>query len=484
MRLSTVPAALTATAVLTACTLQPRYQRPAAPVAAHYPSVDAAAPSSAPQTAMRADEIGWRDFFADPRLQALIEIALRNNRDLRIAALKVEQTRAQYQISRAALTPALQAQSGADRKRIPADLSPTGQAMTLSQYDVGAGAAWEIDFFGKLRSLKDAALAAYLSTTHARQAAEIALLAQLAKQYLALCALDEQLKVTQDTLAAALESERLVKLRFDAGVASALDLHEAESVVARARAHTQDQLRARAQAENALVQLIGEPLSDHLPPAAALDQQGLLSELPAGLPSDLLTRRPDIMAAEATLRAANAQIGAARAAFFPSISLTGQYGTASAALSGLFKTGSLAWAFIPKISMPIFRGGANLAQLNAARVGKEIAIAQYEKAIQIAFREVADALAARATDAQRIAALEQTVAAQQQRLELSTLRYQNGIDHYARVLAAQTDLYTAQQSLIAARLSRLTNLIDLYRALGGGWLEQTGSAHTPARSMR
>jgi outer membrane protein, multidrug efflux system len=214
----------------------------------------------------------------------------------------------------------------------------------------------------------------------------------------------------------------------------------------------------------------GKPLKN------ALDQQGILADLPAGMPSDLLTRRPDIMAAEERLRAANAQIGAARAAFFPSISLTGQYGMASAALSGLFKAGSLAWAFIPNISLPIFRGGANRAQLDAARVGKEIAIAQYEKTIQTAFREVADALAARATDAQHIAALEQTVAAQRRRLELSTLRYQHGIDHYARVLAAQTDVYTAQQALIAATLSRLTNLIDLYRALGGGWRARRADA--------
>ncbi|CCD28884.1 Outer membrane efflux protein OprB [Candidatus Glomeribacter gigasporarum BEG34] len=455
MRLYAIPAI----AFLSACTLQPRYQRPAAPVAAHYPAFGAAKP----------EETGWRDFFADPRLQALIDIALRNNRDLRIAALKVEQTRAQYQIARAAFIPALQVQSGAERSRIPESVSPTGQSMTRGQYSIGAGIAWEIDFFGKLHSLKDAALAAYLSTAHACRAAEIALVAQLAKQYLTLRAFDEQLKVTQDALAAALESERLVKLRVDAGVASALDLTDAESAAARARTNEQNQLRARAQAENALVLLLGQPLPDNLPPAAALDPQGILADLPAGVPSDLLTRRPDIMAAEEMLRAANAQIGAARAAFFPSISLTGQYGMASAALSGLFKAGALAWAFSPNIALPIFRGGAHRAQLDAARVGKKIAVAQYEKTIQTAFREVADALAARATDAQHIAALEQTIAAQRRRLKLSTLRYQHGIDGYARVLAAQTDLYAARQALIAAHLARWANLVDLYRALGGGW---------------
>src|SRR5260364_366427 len=283
MRLYAIPAI----AFLSACTLQPRYQRPAAPVAAHYPAFGAAKP----------EETGWRDFFADPRLQALIDIALRNNRDLRIAALKVEQTRAQYQIARAAFIPALQVRSGAERSRIPESVPPAGQSMTRGQYSIGAGIAWEIDFFGKLHSLKDAALAAYLSTAHACRAAEIALVA-------------------------ALESERLVKLRVDAGVASALDLTDAEGAAARARTNEQNQLRARAQAENALVLLLGQPLPDNLPPAAALDPQGILADLPAGVPSDLLTRRPDIMAAEEMLRAANAQIGAARAAFFPSISLT------------------------------------------------------------------------------------------------------------------------------------------------------------------
>uniref|UniRef100_UPI002B0624CA efflux transporter outer membrane subunit n=1 Tax=Burkholderia alba TaxID=2683677 RepID=UPI002B0624CA len=268
--------------------------------------------------------------------------------------------------------------------------------------------------------------------------------------------------------------------QFDNGTGSELDLRQAQTVVETALANQQAQARARAQAVNALVLLVGEPLPDDLPAGLPLNAQNLLTDVPAGLPSDLLTRRPDIMQAEQTLLAANANIGAARAAFFPKISLTAAFGTASPTLGGLFKAGTAAWSFAPNIALPIFEGGANIANLDLAHVQKRIEIANYEKAIQSAFREVSDGLAARGTYDQQIAALERNEHAQQRRFDLSDLRYKNGVDSYLSVLTAQTDLYTAQQTLISARLARWTNLVDLYRALGGGWIERAGDQPRPA----
>ncbi|TWC94684.1 NodT family efflux transporter outer membrane factor (OMF) lipoprotein, partial [Burkholderia sp. SJZ091] len=270
------------------------------------------------------------------------------------------------------------------------------------------------------------------------------------------------------------DSYNLTKLQFDNGTGSELDLRQAQTVVEQALANQQAEARDRAQAVNALVLLIGEPLPDDLPAGLPLDSQSLLTDIPAGLPSDLLTRRPDIMEAEQTLLAANANIGAARAAFFPKISLTAAFGTASPTLGGLFKAGTAAWSFAPNIALPIFEGGSNIANLDLAHVQKRIEIANYEKAIQTAFREVSDGLAARGTYDQQIAALARNEEAQQRRYDLSDLRYRNGVDSYLTVLTAQTDLYTAQTSLISARLARWTNLVDLYRALGGGWIEHNG----------
>lgn len=478
MRELSLLAALSVVAVSTACTLAPRYEQPAAPVAATYPSGEAY--KLLTESTSTPVDLGWRQFFADPRLQKLIELALRNNRDLRVAALNVQQARAQYRIQRAGLVPDMQVQGTGSRTRTPADLSPLGRATVASQYESGIAAAWEIDLFGKLRSLKDQALAQYLATAQVRKGVEISLVAQVANQYLTTRAYDEQLQVTQATLTAAQETYRLAKVQFDAGVGSELDLQEAESTVEQARASHQNQLRLRAQAENALTLLVGEPAPADLPQPLPLDHQGILADIPEGLPSDLLTRRPDIAAAEEQLRAANANIGAARAAFFPSISLTGQFGSASQDLGGLFKPHSAVWGFAPKVSLPIFSGGANLANLDVAQTGKRVAIAQYEKAIQTAFREVADGLAARGTYDEQIVSLKRYASAQQRRLDLSSLRYRNGIDSYLRVLSAQTSLYEAEQALISTRLARLTNLVNLYQYLGGGWLERTGDVVRPA----
>lgn len=466
------------------CSFEPKYERPAAPVAAAFPAsgVYATQPTttSADTAGGRAAaDIGWREFFTDPRLQQLIQIALANNRDLRVSVLNVEAARAQYRITRAQLFPTLDAQASKSVQRTPKDLSFFGQTIS-QQYQVGLNTSWELDFWGRIRSLKDQALEQYLATAQARKAAEISLVSQVAQQYLQVLAVDDLLKITDDTLKTAEASYSLTKLQFDNGTGSELDLRQAETVVEQARANREAQARARAQAENALVLLIGQPLPADLPPGRSLDDQRLLTDIPAGLPSDLLTRRPDIMEAEATLRAANANIGAARAAFFPKISLTGSFGTASPTLGGLFKAGSAAWSFAPQIALPIFEGGRNLANLDLANVQKRIEIANYEKAIQSAFRDVADDLAARSTYDSQIQALQRTTFAQSRTLDLSQLRYKNGVDSYLQVLTAQTNLYTVQQSLINARVARLDNLVNLYVALGGGWIANTGETPRPA----
>jgi outer membrane protein, multidrug efflux system len=477
-----------AAALLAGCTMAPWYHRPEAPVSQSFPqggvyATQPGQPGGAPNgrsaNGAAATDIGWRDFFVDQRLQQLIAIALKNNRDLRVSVLNVEAVRAQYQITRAELFPSLNGVGTDTRTRVPAALQ-TAPFNPYSIYNVGVQASWEIDFWGRVRSLKDQALAQYLATAEARKAAEISLVSQVADQYLTMLAEDDLLKVTQDTLKTAQDSYNITKVQFDNGTGSELDLRQAQTVVESAQANLQAQARARAQAENALVLLVGEPLPADLPQGLQLDSQDLLTDIPEGLPSDLLTRRPDIMEAEQQLLAANANIGAARAAFFPKISLTAAFGTESLTLGGLFKAGTAAWSFVPQVTMPIFEGGANIANLNLANVEKRIEIANYEKAIQSAFREVADGLAARGTYDQQIAALERNTFANQRRLDLSDLRYKNGVDSYLSVLTAQTDLYSSQQTLIQTRLARLTNLVDLYRALGGGWIEHAGETPRPA----
>jgi multidrug efflux system outer membrane protein len=478
--------ALVAVAALIAgCSLQPVYERPAAPVATTYPTGDAYKPSTGGSggTALPAVDIGWREFLTDPRLQRLVAIGLANNRDLRVAALNVAQTQAQYRIQRAALFPQISGFADSSSSRTPTSISVSRDATVTHDYSVGLSAAWEIDFFGRLQSLSDQALQQYFATAQARKAVDILLVSEITDQYLTLLADDELLAVTQRTLETAQASYKLTLLQFNAGTGSELSVRQAETVVEQARANYSAQLRGRAQAENALVLLIGQPLPADLPAPVPLNTQTILADIPADLPSELLVRRPDIMQAEATLRGANANIGAARAAFFPTISLTGNLGTASSALGGLFKAGSLAWSFLPSLTLPIFEAGRLQANLDAATVQKDINVAQYEKTIQTAFREVSDGLAARGTYDDQVASLERLTAAQQGRLDLSDMRFRNGVDPYLSVLTAQTDLYNAQQTLVAARLARLTNLVDLYRSLGGGWIEHTGDTPRPAEDV-
>jgi multidrug efflux system outer membrane protein len=462
-------------AIAAGCSLQPTYERPVAPVAGSYPSGAAYKPAQA-GAGLPAAEIDWRDFLRDARLQRLVEIALANNRDLRVAMLNVEQVRAQYRIQRASLAPQVGGFADASRSHTPAGVAASGKASTSQTYEVGVSAAWEIDFFGRLRSLNDAALQRYFASDQARRAARILLVSQVADQYLTVLAFDEQLAVTQQTERSARESYDIVKLQFDTGTATELALRQAQTVVEQAQADHAARLRGRAQAENALVLLVGQALPADLPPPVPLAAQNILADIPAGLPSDLLTRRPDILEAEAMLRASNANIGAARAAFFPRITITGLLGLASPALSGLFAAGNTVWSATPSLTVPIFNAGALAASLDVAKIQKNIDIARYEKAIQVAFREVADGLAARGTYDDQLAAVGRLAQAQQRALELSDFRYRNGVDSYLSVLTAQEGYSNAQLAVVATRLQRLTSLVDLYRALGGGWSAGTDPA--------
>ncbi|HVZ44890.1 MAG TPA: efflux transporter outer membrane subunit [Ramlibacter sp.] len=449
------------TALLAGCALQPVYERPALPVPDGYPIT-----SSSDPAALTAADIGWRDFLTDSRLRRLVEMALANNRDLRVAALHVEQVRAQYRIQRSAVSP----QVGATASLAA---SGGGRGTSMRDYSVGLSFSWEIDFFGHLRSLSDAALAQYLATQQARNALRLLLVSQVADQYLATLADDEMIAVTRRTLAAAQASYDLTQVQMRAGTVTELDVRQAQTVVDQARANLAAQERARAQAENALVLLVGRAIPADLPPPTALDALQFVADIPAGLPSQLLTRRPDIMQAEAQLRAANANIGAARAAFFPSIGLTGSLGSASAALGGLFGAGSLAWGFLPSITVPIFNAGRLQAELDVATIQKDIGIAQYERAIQSAFREVADGLAARETYDREVQAMQALDAAAARSLELSQLQYRAGVAGYLTVLTAQRTSYDAQVALVQAKYARMSNLVDLYRSLGGGWRPRT-----------
>jgi multidrug efflux system outer membrane protein len=471
-KLTKLTLSLLAAGVMTGCTLAPTYHRPDAPVATTYPAEAKAGDATA---------IGWRDLFTDPRLQVLIATALENNRDLRVAALNVEATRAQYQIQRADQLPNLNATATATRGRTPAILSPTGQSFVGNEYQVGlAVTSFELDFFGRVRSLSDAALAQYFATEEARQSAHISLVAAVATAYLNERGLAEQEDYARRTYAAWQDDYKLTKQRFDVGASSALDLRQDEILVETARASLATITRQRAQAVNALTLLVGKPLESipDLPPAQPLSAQNIITEIPAGLPSDLIERRPDIRSAEQQLKSYNANIGAARAAFFPRISLTAGIGTVSDQFSGLFDAGTRQWSFAPSITLPIFEGGRNVANLDLANVRKNIAVANYEKTIQTAFREVADALVARGSLDEQIDAQEKVQAAQADRLRLAEQRYKNGVASSLDLLDAQRQLFSGEQSLIQARVLRLTNAVDLYRALGGGWNEKTVVAET------
>ena len=415
-------------------------------------------------------DMGWREFFTDNKLQKLIETALANNRDLRIAALNVQRARALYGIQRGELFPAIDVTGSGSRERLPADLSGTTppKRVTVTRYDANFGvASWELDFFGRIRSLKDRALEEYLGTEQARRSAQILLVSSVANAYLALVADRENLKLAETTFETQQGAYDLVKRRYDLGLAPELDLYRAQTPVDIARRDIALYVQRVAQDENALNLLVGSPVPSELL-ATELDRVSPPKEVAPGLSSEVLLRRPDVLQAENLLKAANADIGAARAAFFPRVSLTAAMGTASSDLSGLFKAGSGAWSYAPQIVMPIFDARTWSAN-KAAKVQREIAVAQYEKAIQSAFKEVADALAIRGTVDQQVSAQQSMVHAFAETYRLSNSRYTKGIDSYLGVLDAQRSLFAAQQELVFLRLAKLASQVRLYAVLGGGW---------------
>jgi len=442
--------------------MAPPYERPAAPVAASFPDAMQAASVAGAATTQPAADIDWQQFFVDPRLKALIGLALQNNRDLRIAVLNIERVRAQYQVQRAELFPTVQLgatglfQPNADGRGNhsfwTAGLSVTG---------------YELDLFGRVRSLTDAALQQYFASEEARKAAQISLVAAVANTYLTLLADDAQLDVARKTLDTRNEGYRLLKLKFDNGALSEYDLAQAVTLVEGAKAAVALLQRQRLQDENALVLLVGQTLPANLPPPLPLAQQGLLGDLPAGLPSELLERRPDVRQAEHQLQAANANIGAAKAAFFPRITLTGSVGLASTDLGDLFNYS--AWQFAPRITLPIFDAGSNQANLEVSQATRDIAVAQYERSIQAAFREVADALAGRATYGEQLRAQQAQTEAEQKRSDLAELRFRNGVSSFLDVLDAQRALFQTQQATIIVQAAQQQNLVTLYKVLGGGW---------------
>ena len=444
---------------LAGCTsLTPRYERPAAPVPARFTG-DATTTSATTS----ASDIAWQNFFTDERLKRLIALALQNNRDLQVAVLNIEQVRAQYQLRRADQLPTLNAGTSASRQ-------PTSGGGTSSTYSAGLlVSGYELDFFGRVRGLSDAAAAQVLGTEEARKTVQIGLIASVATTYLNLLADDELLAVTKQALTTREESLKLSKLRFDNGATSELDHRQTESLLEAARVSLAQLTRQRALDENALALLLGGPLPADLPPATAFAARAAGPDLPAGLPSDVLMRRPDVRQAEQTLIAANANIGAARAAFFPRITLTGSAGLASSELTGLFKSGALAWSFAPQLLLPIFDAGRNQAHLDLAQVNRDIAVVQYEKAVQTAFREVADAIAGRATLGEQLRAQQAQANAEAVRFKLADLRYRVGASSYLDVLDAQRSLLNAQQAVVQVHALQVQNQVALYRVLGGGW---------------
>lgn len=452
-------------AALSGCSLIPNYQQPASPVAAQWDTVD---------TQHSAVVLpGWREFFQDQQLQSLIETALHNNRDMRIAALNVDAFRAQYRIQRSARFPSVDAGGGANRQRIPGNMNPAGNDSTInSQYSADLGiTAWELDLFGRLGSLRDQALETYFASEQAQRSTQLSLIASVATAWLSLQADQEALQLVRDTLATYEDSLRLVERSYDAGVASLLEVQQARTSTSSARVSLAQFERQSAQSRNALNLLLGgEPDIDISTPVPL--KHFKFAELPVGLPADLLQRRPDILQAEYELKAANANIGAARAAFFPSISLTATAGSLSPDLSGLFDSGSGSWLFKPSINLPIFNAGRLRANLDYSEIQKDIRVASYEKAIQTAFQEVADGLSNRMTYKQQLIAHDELVQSGEEYYTLADRRFIEGIDNQLTRLDAQRLLFDAQQQRISTHFAQLASEINLYKALGGGYTEE------------
>ena len=438
--------AVAAAVALSACTMMPKYEQPQVAVADtfKYDTVD---------DGIRAAELGWQDYFADPRLHRLIDIALERNTDLRTAALNAEIYRKQYMIARNNLLPTVNASGTGSRQG-----SLSGGSVS-SQYSVGLGAAsYELDLFGRVRSTSEAALQGYFNVAANRDAAHLTLISTVAKAYFNERYAEETMALAQRVLQTREATYKLSQLRHKAGVISAVDLHQQEALIESAKADYASAVKNREQARNSLAMLINQPLPE---------------DLPAGLSSDLLLNRPDIRAAEHALKQANANIGAARAAFFPRISLTGSVGTASGELSGLFKSGTGIWAFAPSITLPIFDWGTNKANLDVAKLRQQAQIVAYEAAVQSAFKDVSNALVAREQLDKSYAALSKQSRAYNDSLRLISLRYKHGVSSALDLLDAERSSYGAETALLANQLTRLENLADLYKALGGGLKRET-----------
>ena len=474
-------ASVAACAALGGCSLMPTYERPALPVPTAYPAPASASAGGATVGTTEAADISWREFFADDRLRQVMALALANNRDLRVAALNIEKARAQYRVQDVGFYPTVSATGSQSATRTADNLRTPGSPEISRQYSAGVGiSAYEVDLFGRVRSLSAQSLEQFLSTEQARRSTHISLVAEVANAYLTLGADEERLALARDTLTSQSESYRLSQRSFEVGVTTALALRQAQTSVDTARVDVARYTAQAAQDRNGLVLLVGSNVPAELLPTNLADSLNALPDLPSGLPSSLLQRRPDILEAEHLLKAANANIGAARAAFYPRISLTASAGSSSTDLSGLFQGGSGTWSFLPQVSLPIFDGGANRANLDVAKINRDINVAQYEKSIQTAFREVSDALAQRNTVGDQLEAQQSLVNATAESDRLSRARFSRGVDSYLTVLDSQRSLYSAQQNLIGTRLSRVSNLVTLYKVLGGGWSEERTSSSAAA----
>lgn len=463
--------AISAMAALSGCAnLAPDFMRPAAPIPATWPETGSAVVGNGNDSGKTLAEIGWQEFFSDNRLKQLVELSLQNNRDLRVAALNIERARAQYQIADANRFPAINASGGQTAQQSADDLSQTGNGQLTRQYAAGIGfSSFELDFFGRVANLKDQALEQFLATEEARRSAQISLVAEVANTWLTLAADQERLQLSRETLTSQRDSLKMTQRSFDAGISTAVDLNQSRIALEYARAEVARYTAVVAQDRNALALLVGTQPPEELLPKTLTEVASALADIPAGVPSETLLQRPDVIQAERLLRAANASIGAARAAFFPRITLTASGGVASNNLSNLFDSGNGTWLFVPQIVIPIFNAGSNQANLDSARADQAIRIAQYEKAIQSAFREASDALAVRSTIGEQIDAQTSLVAAAKESYRLTDLRYTKGVDSYQPVLEALRTQFASQQTLITAQLARQSNAVNLYKVFGGGW---------------
>ncbi|HEX3984453.1 MAG TPA: efflux transporter outer membrane subunit [Acidisoma sp.] len=458
---------------LTSCSLIPDYYRPDSSVSVDWPAGPAAQSAADPGGATAAD-LRRSQFFTDPVAQDLISLALANNRNLRVAALNVQSAQAQYGIDRASLFPAVNGGASYEASSTPGDVTGNTGTENIREFSLGASAvSWELDLFGQIRSRAQAARQTAFAEAETRTSTQLSLIAEVVSEYLAWLADRESLAIAEDTVSSEADSVRLTELELDHGETTALSVAQAETTLRTAQASVAQFQRAVAQDMDELVLLVGAPIPDTI--AQRMEAVNFLSGEPtfpplaAGLPSDLLTRRPDIRAAEHTLLSANANVGAARAAFFPSITLTGSGGAASSSLADLFGPAQTSWLFQPEISVPIFDAGSNFANLDLARVEKRIEIANYQQTIQQAFHDVSDALVGRTTYVDQVTAQQQLVAADQQSFDLSTMRFKAGIDPYLTVLVAEQNLFSARLSLVTLELAQQQNLVTLYKALGGGW---------------